>query len=222
MSQLTSDTPHQKEYHSILERNRVNWIAEMQKDQMEHPRFKVNTKIPQGPSSPPALVMHSPLQKMTVKKQQKWKIPPCISKWKNSKGYTIPLDKWLAADGRGLQMVHISEKFAKLAETLYIADQKAWAAVEMQAQVESKMTQKEKKHEEKLRAVAQEARDRNAGLTTHVEREDGEARERDEIHHDRWKEAGSMTGSFPGQLLIRGGNHREMRIKRWSHCSRCA
>lgn len=97
----------------------------MQKDQMEHPRFKVNTKIPQGPSSPPALVMHSPLQKMTVKKQQKWKIPPCISKWKNSKGYTIPLDKWLAADGRGLQMVHISEKFAKLAETLYIADQKA-------------------------------------------------------------------------------------------------
>jgi SNW domain-containing protein 1 len=57
--------------------------------------------------------------------------------------------------------------------------------VEMQAQVESKMTQKEKKHEEKLRAVAQEARDRNAGLTTHVEREDGEARERDEIHHDR-------------------------------------
>lgn len=58
--------------------------------------------------------------------------------------------------------------------------------MEMQAQVESKMTQKEKeKHEEKLRAVAQEARDRNAGLTTHVEREDGEARERDEIHHDR-------------------------------------
>lgn len=145
MSQLTSDTPHQKEYHSILERNRVNWIAEMQKDQMEHPRFKVNTKIPQGPSSPPALVMHSPLQKMTVKKQQKWKIPPCISKWKNSKGYTIPLDKWLAADGRGLQMVHISEKFAKLAETLYIADQKAWAAVEMQAQVESKMTQKKRR-----------------------------------------------------------------------------
>lgn len=39
-------------------------------------------------------------------------------------GYTIPLDKRLAADGRGLQQVHINEKFAKLAEALYIADRK--------------------------------------------------------------------------------------------------
>lgn len=39
-------------------------------------------------------------------------------------GYTIPLDKRLAADGRGLQTVHINENFAKLAEALYIADRK--------------------------------------------------------------------------------------------------
>ena len=39
-------------------------------------------------------------------------------------GYTIPLDKRLAADGRGLQGVHINENFAKLAEALYIADRK--------------------------------------------------------------------------------------------------
>ena len=38
---------------------------------------------------------------------QDWKIPPCISNWKNQKGYTIPLDKRLAADGRGLQQVII-------------------------------------------------------------------------------------------------------------------
>lgn len=41
-----------------------------------------------------------------------------------SQGYTIPLDKRLAADGRGLQQVHINENFAKLAEALYIADRK--------------------------------------------------------------------------------------------------
>ena len=41
-------------------------------------------------------------------------------------GYTIPLDKRLAADGRGLQGVHINENFAKLAEALYIADRKVW------------------------------------------------------------------------------------------------
>ena len=40
------------------------------------------------------------------------------------KGYTIPLDKRLAADGRGLQDPHINDKFAKLAEALYIADRK--------------------------------------------------------------------------------------------------
>ena len=39
-------------------------------------------------------------------------------------GYTIPLDKRLAADGRGLQGVRINENFAKLAEALYIADRK--------------------------------------------------------------------------------------------------
>ena len=61
---------------------------------------------------------------VSVKEQQEWKIPPCISNWKNVKGYTIPLDKRLAADGRGLQGVHINENFAKLAEALYIADRK--------------------------------------------------------------------------------------------------
>ena len=49
--------------------------------------------------------MHSPPRKVTVKDQQAWKIPPCISNWKNAKGYTIPLDKRLAADGRSLTQV---------------------------------------------------------------------------------------------------------------------
>lgn len=31
-----------------------------------------------------------------------WKIPPCVSNWKNSKGYTIPLEMRLKADGRTL------------------------------------------------------------------------------------------------------------------------
>lgn len=170
-------------------KQRVIRMVEMQKDPMEPPRFKINKKIPRGPPSPPAPVMHSPSRKMTVKEQQEWKIPPCISNWKNAKGYTIPLDKRLAADGRGLQTVHINENFAKLAEALYIADRKAREAVEMRAQVERKMAQKEKeKHEEKLREMAQKARERRAGIKTHVEKEDGEARERDEIRHDRRKE----------------------------------
>jgi len=55
-----------------------------------------------------------------------------IGKGDNScclQGYTIPLDKRLAADGRGLQQVHINENFAKLAEALYIADRKVWTNI---------------------------------------------------------------------------------------------
>ena len=35
--------------------------------------------------------------------QKERMIPPCISNCKNNKGYTIPLDKRLTADTRGLQ-----------------------------------------------------------------------------------------------------------------------
>lgn len=66
---------------------------------------------------------------------QDWKIPPCISNWKNAKGYCIPLEKRLAADGRGLQEVQINDAFAKFAESLYVAESKARESVEMRQQV---------------------------------------------------------------------------------------
>ena len=71
---------------------------------MEPPKFR-HKKVPRGAGSPPVPVMHSPPRAITAQEQADWKIPPCISNWKNPKGYTIPLDKRLAADGRGLQEV---------------------------------------------------------------------------------------------------------------------
>lgn len=141
-------------------------------------------------------------------------MPPCISNWKNAKGYTIPLDKRLAADGRGLQQVHINEKFAKLSEALYIADRKAREAVEARAQLEKKLAQKEKeKKEDMLRQMAQRARDERAGIRMPDEgpgaaagasgsgaaagggggaagsgRATSEMRERDELRADRHRE----------------------------------
>ncbi|CAK9304876.1 unnamed protein product [Gordionus sp. m RMFG-2023] len=146
-------------------KQRIVRMMDMPKDPLSPPRFNVNKKIPRGAGSPPAPVLHSPTRKVTVKEQQDWKIPPCISNWKNAKGYTIPLDKRLAADGRGLQEVTINENFAKLAEALYIADRKAREAVEMRAQMERKLAQKEKeKKEEHLRLLAQRAREARAGI----------------------------------------------------------
>merc|ERR1719431_1265382 len=154
---------------------------------MEPARFKINKKVPRGPPSPPAPVMHSPTRKVTAKEQADWKIPPCISNWKNAKGYTIPLDKRLAADGRGLQQVHINENFSKLAEALYIADRKAREAVEMRASLEKKLAQKEKEAKEsKLRELAQKAREERAGIRT-SSKDEGE-KERDDMRYERHKD----------------------------------
>lgn len=172
-------------------KQRVIRMVEAQVDPMEPPKFKINQKIPRGPPSPPAPVLHSPSRKITVKEQKEWKVPPCTSNWKNAKGYTIPLDKRLAADGRGLQNVHINEKFAKMAESLYIADRKAREAVETRTQLEKKVAQKEKeKKEEALRAMAQRARDERAGIRM-PDAEPGatqDTRERDDLRAERHRE----------------------------------
>jgi SNW domain-containing protein 1 len=177
----------QSEEHNSGANQRIIRMVEVQRDPMSPPRFKVNKKIPKGPPSPPAPVLHSPTRKVTVKEQQEWKIPPCISNWKNPKGYTIALDKRLAADGRGLQSVHINENFSKFAEALYIADRKAREAIEMRAKVEQTIAQKEKtKKEEDLKNLASQVREQRSGIKPI--REDKEAMEREEIRKEREKE----------------------------------
>merc|ERR1719328_917323 len=171
-------------------KQRIIRMVEVQVDPMEPPRFRTNKKIPRGPPSPPAPVMHSPTRKLTQKEQLEWRIPPAISNWKNPKGYTIPLDKRLAADGRGLQQVHINENFSKLAEALYIADRKAREAVDMRNSLEKKMAQKEKEAKEsKLRELAQRAREERAGIKSSSK--DDEEKERDELRYERHKERAS-------------------------------
>ncbi|CAF5160463.1 unnamed protein product, partial [Rotaria sp. Silwood1] len=112
-------------------KQRIIQIVEVQKDPMESPRFKINKKIPRRPPSPPIPIVQSPTRKITIEKQENWKIPPCISNGKNTKNNTIPLDKRLATDGRGLQNTHINENFAKLPEALNIAEFKAHEAINM-------------------------------------------------------------------------------------------
>ncbi|PYH78479.1 hypothetical protein BO82DRAFT_357200 [Aspergillus uvarum CBS 121591] len=143
--------------------DRIMKIVERQQDPMEPPKFK-HKKIPRGPPSPPPPIMHSPPRKLTAEDQEAWKIPPPVSNWKNPKGYTVPLDKRLAADGRGLQDVTINDKFAQFAEALFTADRHAREEVRLRAQMQQKLAEKEKaQKEEHLRALAQKARDERAG-----------------------------------------------------------
>ncbi|KAF6165388.1 hypothetical protein GIB67_018832 [Kingdonia uniflora] len=144
-------------------KERIIRMVEMPVDPLEPPKFK-HKRVPKASGSPPVPVMHSPPRPVTVKDQQDWKIPPCISNWKNPKGYTIPLDKRLAADGRGLQEVQINDNFAKLSEALYVAEQKAREAVAMRSKVQKEMMLKDKeRREQELRAMAQRARSERTG-----------------------------------------------------------
>lgn len=162
-------TPSNQMGDTSRKNDRIMKIVERQQDPMEPPKFK-HKKIPRGPPSPPAPVMHSPPRKLTAEDQEAWRIPPPVSNWKNPKGYTIPLDKRLAADGRGLQDVTINDKFAQFAEALFTADRHAREEVRLRAQMQQKLAEKEKSQkEEHLRSLAQKAREERAGTSTRRE-----------------------------------------------------
>lgn len=152
-------------YNPALQQ-RVIKMVEAQVDPMEPPKHAFK-KVPKGPPDDPVPVLHSPPRKLTVADQQAWKVPPCISNWKNGKGFIVPLDKRLAADGRGLQEVTINNKFASVSEALYIAERKAAEDLRIRNQIRKKMAMQEKEeHEKELRDMAAKARLERSGVIT--------------------------------------------------------
>jgi SNW domain-containing protein 1 len=142
---------------------RIVKVVELPKDPLQPPKFR-STKAPRGAPDAPVPILHSPPRAPTAQDQADWKIPPCVSNWKNAKGYTIPLDKRLAADGRGLQETVISDKFAGLSEALLVAEAKAREAVEMRARVQREVALRTKEAKEaELRELAMAARAERVG-----------------------------------------------------------
>lgn len=138
---------------------RILKIQERQQDPMEPPKFK-HKRIPGRAPSPPPPVLHSPPRKVTAAEQELWRIPPPISNWKNPKGYTVALDKRLAADGRSLQDVTVSDKFGSFTEALAAADRHAREEVKQRALMQQRLAEKEKlQKEEHLRDLARQARE---------------------------------------------------------------
>ncbi|GAA5892962.1 hypothetical protein JCM5296_003393 [Sporobolomyces johnsonii] len=175
-----------------VEKQRIIKMTEVVEDPLEPPKFK-GKKIPRGPPSPPPPVLRSPPRKVTAQEQKDWMIPPCVSNWKNNKGYTIPLDKRLAADGRGLQDVHINDRFAQFSEALYVADRHAREEVRQRSLMQQKIAQKEKEaKEENLRMLAQRAREERAGVVVAPARV-----------------AGGMGGSMGGAIAAYGSDSEE-------------
>lgn len=156
-------TPANQMGDNSRKQDRIMKIVERQRDPMEPPKFK-HKKIPRGPLSPPPPVMHSPPRKLTAEDQEMWKIPPPVSNWKNPKGFTVPLDKRLAADGRGLQDIAINDKHAQFAEAVKMAERHAREEVQQRALMQQRLAEKEKAQKaDNLRTLAQEARQERAG-----------------------------------------------------------
>jgi len=198
-------------------KSRVVRMVEVQKDPLDPPSHK-HKKIPRGPPSPPPPVLHSPPRKVSVQEQNDWKIPPCISNWKNPKGYTIPLDKRLAADGRGLQESYINDNFAKLSQALVQVERQATEELRIRAEVDRKITAKKNmQHEEQFKAIAQQAREEKLGRMTTLKNELDEdelekVKEREEIRSDKRKEIerelrlSKMSAENRTKLLARDGD----------------
>ena len=152
---------------------RVIQMVPAQVDPMMPPKHQ-HKKAPRGPAEDPVPVLHAPPQKLTKEERAQWDIPACISNWKNTRGYTIPLDKRLAADGRGLRENTINSNFATLSESLYVAERQARQEVRLRSQVQKKLAMQEKdRREDELRKLANQARlERSsvgdAGLDTNV------------------------------------------------------
>ncbi|KAF2114458.1 SKIP/SNW domain-containing protein [Lophiotrema nucula] len=146
-------------------KTRILKIQQRQIDPMAPPLFK-HKRIPGRAPSPPPPVLHSPPRKLTAEDQEMWRIPPSISNWKNPKGYTVPLDKRLASDGRSLTDVTINDKFAQFSEALFTADRHAREEVKQRALLQQKLAEKEKlQREDHLRALAQKAREERTNRT---------------------------------------------------------
>ncbi|KAK4075902.1 hypothetical protein Trihar35433_2462 [Trichoderma harzianum] len=196
-------TPANQMGDNSKKQDRIMKIVERQRDPMEPPKFK-HKKIPRGPPSPPPPVMHSPPRKLTAEDQEMWRIPPPVSNWKNPKGFTVPLDKRLAADGRGLQDITINDKHAQFAEAIKMAERHARDEVQQRALMQQRLAEKEKaQKEENLRSLAQKAREDRAAAGQRGRRDSRDSRDSRELG-SRSPSRSSYSGSES-----RGGSDSE-------------
>eukprot|EP00586_Coscinodiscus_wailesii_P008482 CAMPEP_0172521160 /NCGR_PEP_ID=MMETSP1066-20121228/292415_1 /TAXON_ID=671091 /ORGANISM="Coscinodiscus wailesii, Strain CCMP2513" /LENGTH=565 /DNA_ID=CAMNT_0013304023 /DNA_START=69 /DNA_END=1767 /DNA_ORIENTATION=- len=135
---------------------RVIQMVPAQIDPMAPPKH-MHKKAPRGPAEDPVPVLHAPPKKLTKEERDKWN--RLYIELEEYEGYTIPLDKRLAADGRGLRDASINPKFATLSESLYVAERQAREEVRMRSTVRKRLEVAEKeRREQELRDLANKAR----------------------------------------------------------------
>merc|ERR1712113_778351 len=215
-SQFIKYKPKTQYLQSSTEENpRVIQMQEIPSDPLDPPKHRL-MKVPRTPYNESVPVMHSPPNILDSKKTLNWKIPPVVSNWKNVKGYIIPLDKRLLADGRNLQETKINDNFAKLSEALYIAEQKAREDTELRRRIaeEHALREKEKKDTE-MRASAMQARMEktliNENQASSLDEKAKEMQNPLELHKNNYKEEKKRENSRERRKRIERNEIREDR-----------
>ncbi|VWU48794.1 pre-mRNA-processing protein 45, putative [Hepatocystis sp. ex Piliocolobus tephrosceles] len=138
---------------------RIIKVVEKATDPLDVSKFK-HKKLPNVKQSPDYPLLRSPTQKITAEEEKQWQMPPCVSNWKNNKGYNIPLDKRVQADYKKLNNIEINDKFAQLSEYLYIAEKKAREEIKIRNSAIKQKKLKEKEQKENiLKNLAMKARE---------------------------------------------------------------
>lgn len=147
----------QKKLNPFLE-ERIIKVVEKSIDPLEVSKFK-HKRIPNMRDSPDYPILRSPERKLNKEEEKDWAIPPCVSNWKNNKGYNIPLDKRIQSDNRKLRSIDVNDKFAQLSEFLYVAEKKAREEIRIRNNVIKHKKLREKEEKEKaLKNLALEAK----------------------------------------------------------------
>ncbi|GAW79423.1 nuclear protein SkiP [Plasmodium gonderi] len=137
---------------------RIIKVVHKSTDPLDVSKFK-HKKLPNVKNSPDYPLLRSPTRKINKEEEENWKIPPCVSNWKNNKGYNIPLDKRIQSDNKKLNQVEINENFAHLSEYLYVAEKKAREEIKMRNSIIKQKKLKEKEEKENvLKNLAIQAR----------------------------------------------------------------
>jgi SNW domain-containing protein 1 len=122
-------------------------IAEKRVDLLDPSHFRNRKSIPlQQPD--PAPILCAPMVKPSAEDEEYWKVPTCISKWKNPEGYVIPMDKRVGADARRFDQPQLSDKFANLSRALGAASAAITESTAQKNLVRRQLAQKAQEEEE--------------------------------------------------------------------------
>lgn len=143
---------------------RIVKVQEIQEDPFCPPQYK-NKRIPHGPKGAPDVLMRPPPKKITQEDQMNWKIPPCISNSKNSRGFVLPLEMRISADGRNTYNPQVNERFMEFSTALYEAEKQARKDLEEKNRIRQTLAYEEiKKKEEELRKEVEETKKKKDSL----------------------------------------------------------